>query len=665
MCGILGMIVQKEAGLTVSQVKQALNRLFILSESRGKEAAGVALRTNERFLVYKAALSAGRMIKKKEYQSIFAHFNPGSDTVLLGHSRLVTDGEQSLSANNQPVVKEGIAVIHNGIIVNVQKLWQESPELKREYTVDTEIIPVLIRHSLKKGDALIKALQTTFQAIEGSASVAAVFNDRDCFILATNTGSIYFAQTPDQKIFLFASEKYILRKLLKNISFREKFARSPVNQLRAGEGYFRSLKTQKDFEFPLIEQGMIYINEEPLSSTLRVEVLNGTRTSGKTITSQEPFLVPESIRDHDQNCASKISRLQRCKKCVLPVTFPLINLDTEGVCQFCRNHQKKNFLGEKALLEKIGHFEKSGDEPNCIVSLSGGRDSCFTLHYVKKVLGLKPIAYSYDWGMITDLGRRNQARLCGKLGVEHILVSADIAQKRKNIGKNVSAWLKKPHLGMIPLFMAGDKQYFFFAERLKKQTGIGLVVMGENYYEKTGFKTAFSLAQEKNKGLAYQVTAKDQMKMAWFYLKQFAANPEYINPSLWDSFSAFRVYYEPRFHNYINLFDYIPWQEQPFVDLLRQEYNWEISPDSSSTWRIGDGTAAFYNYIYHTVAGFTEHDTFRSNQIRENVLDREEALKLVNEENQPSYLSLKNYCDLIKLDLIPALKTIQDIPKLY
>ena len=30
-----------------------------------------------------------------------------------------------------------------------------------------------------------------------------------------------------------------------------------------------------------------------------------------------------------------------------------------------------------------------------------------------------------------------------------------------------------------------------------------------------------------------------------------------------------------------------------------------------------DGTAGFYNYVYHTVAGFTEHDTFRSNQIRE------------------------------------------------
>ena len=59
---------------------------------------------------------------------------------------------------------------------------------------------------------------------------------------------------------------------------------------------------------------------------------------------------------------------------------------------------------------------------------------------------------------------------------------------------------------------------------------------------------------------------------------------------------------------------------------LVNEYDWEIAPDTSTTWRIGDGTAAFYNYVYYTVAGFTEHDTFRSNQIREGQMSRERLL---------------------------------------
>ena len=57
--------------------------------------------------------------------------------------------------------------------------------------------------------------------------------------------------------------------------------------------------------------------------------------------------------------------------------------------------------------------------------------------------------------MVTDLARRNVARITGQLGIEHILISADINQKRRYIRKNVSAWLKQPHLGLVPLFMAG------------------------------------------------------------------------------------------------------------------------------------------------------------------------------------------------------------------
>ena len=68
-------------------------------------------------------------------------------------------------------------------------------------------------------------------------------------------------------------------------------------------------------------------------------------------------------------------------------------------------------------------------------------------------------------------------------------------------------------------------------------------------------------------------------------------------------------------------------------DTLLGTYDWETAVDTSTTWRIGDGTAGFYNYVYYTVAGFTEHDTFRSNQIREGEITREQALKMLEDEN--------------------------------
>jgi beta-lactamase class D len=161
---------------------------------------------------------------------------------------------------------------------------------------------------------------------------------------------------------------------------------------------------------------------------------------------------------------SAIHALKRCTKCILPETFPFIQFDENGVCNYCRNHQRLVFTGEQHLRQQL-----SSKNSRVIVAISGGRDSCYGLHYIKKVLGLDPVAYTYDWGMVTDLARRNISRMCGQLGVEHILIAANIAKKREYIKKNVSAWLKSPSLGTIPLFMAGDKLYFYYANKLMKQ----------------------------------------------------------------------------------------------------------------------------------------------------------------------------------------------------
>ena len=89
--------------------------------------------------------------------------------------------------------------------------------------------------------------------------------------------------------------------------------------------------------------------------------------------------------------------------------------------------------GEQELIKQMEGFRLK-NKHDCLVPFSGGRDSSYSLHFIKKEIGMNPIAFSYDWGMITDLGRRNQSIMCAELGVEHILVSADIRKKRNNKG---------------------------------------------------------------------------------------------------------------------------------------------------------------------------------------------------------------------------------------
>ncbi|HRU01784.1 MAG TPA: hypothetical protein P5239_08790 [Victivallales bacterium] len=316
-------------------------------------------------------------------------------------------------------------------------------------------------------------------------------------------------------------------------------------------------------------------------------------------------------------------------------------------------------------MELANKFRRNDGGPECLVPFSGGRDSSYALHYIVKILGLKPIAYSYDWGMITDLARRNQARLCGKLGVEHILLSADIRKKRSNIRKNVLAWLKNPTLGTVPLFMAGDKQYFYYANRLMKQNEIKLSILGENLLETTNFKSGFcGIKPHFDREHTYSLNVKDKVKMALYYGREFLTNPSYLNSSLPDTLGAFSSYYVIKHYN-INIYDYIKWDEKIILETLLKEYDWETDPGTKGTWRIGDGTAAFYNFIYYMLAGFTENDTFRSNQIREGDLTREEALKLIFEENKPRWDSIQWYCRTIGIDFEPAIEEIIKAPTLY
>jgi hypothetical protein len=255
--------------------------------------------------------------------------------------------------------------------------------------------------------------------------------------------------------------------------------------------------------------------------------------------------------------------------------------------------------------------------------------------------------------------------MCGDLGVEHILISADIRKKRRNIQKNVAAWLKRPSLGTIPLFMAGDKQYFYFTNQLMKQNSLDVSIMGENLLETTRFKTGFCGVKPDFEGAkTYSLSRLGKVQMLMFYAKEFLMNPAYLNSSMLDTLDAFKSYYVID-HQNINIFDYLKWDEHLINDTIIHQYGWETDPETTTTWRIGDGTAAFYNYIYWMVAGFTENDTFRSNQIREGTLTREEALRMMDSENKPRWDSIRWYCNVIQLDYQMVLTKINEIPKLY
>ena len=521
---------------------------------------------------------------------------------------------------------------------------------------------------LKKGKNYQEILCELTENVEGTFSIAFVSDVTEDLVLLTNNGSLYIAH--NENFFVFASEGFIVREVIKCLS---KYGNSDLQ--------VQKVHSKSGIVFNLSEFRKTNIDTSPTRFSVEISAfkeVNKYQTDVKNFVGKNasPFIVDiakfstkenEKSRKLLEYNSERILRLKRCTKCILPETFPFISFDREGVCNYCNNYIRRNQPKSLEELKKLVNAYKREDTScDVLVPFSGGRDSTFVLHFVKKELGLNPIAYTYDWGMVTDVARENIAKVCGRLGVENIIVAADLSKKRRNIRLNIEAWLKKPDLGMIPLFMAGDKQFFKYANLIKKQENIDLNIWGINFLENTDFKVGFcGVPPDWNKEMIYSMKVSRQIKLFKHVAKNFILNPSYLNVSIVDTLDSFLSRYNNPRKDYYHFFDYYNWDENEIEQVLFKEYDWKGSEDLKSTWRIGDGTASFYNYIYYTVAGFSEFDTFRSNQIREGMISREEALELSRDENKPRYESMRWYLEIIGLDYDSTIKAINNIPKLY
>ena len=603
MCGIFGAISSGSRAHTI------VRSLAKHARQRGRDSSGLLVHTSGAYQISRAEYDIDRLLARTEWRNA---------DLVMGHSRLITNG----LSDNQPVVRDGAVLLHNGIIVNADEVWS-SLKAPRQLEIDSEAILGVALDQLQAGERIETIPSAVFKKCRGVANCALAFPRLGKMLLFSNSGSLFVGEENGGCV--FSSERY------------------PLDQL--GVRNVRQVGQQPEVvDIPVSDD--IGITDH------RIPRQNLIPTLGKCA-------VEESLLQYPR------PKLRRCTRCILPETMPYIEFDAEGVCNYCHHYRLRNKPKPKEELFRLVEPYRRKEGADCILPFSGGRDSCYGLHLVVNELKMKPITYTYDWGMVTDLGRRNISRMCAALGVENIIVAADIAQKRRNIAMNLKAWLKAPDLGMVSIFTAGDKHFFQHVQTVKKQTGILLDLWGINPLEVTHFKAGFlGVKPDFAEKRVYMHGISKQLNYQSLRFRAMLKSPGYFNLSLWDTLSGeyYRSFQEKE--HYYHIFDYWRWEEKT-VDKALEEYDWELAPDTKTTWRIGDGTSAFYNYIYYTVAGFTEHDTFRSNQIREGDLSREEALQLVEDENQPRYPNIKWYLDAIGFDFKSTVEVINRIPKLY
>jgi len=124
---------------------------------------------------------------------------------------------------------------------------------------------------------------------------------------------------------------------------------------------------------------------------------------------------------------------QRCKRCISDSTCPGITFDSEGICNFCHLHDKwtrwypNDERGRKKLDQLIHRIKKDGKgrRYDCVVGISGGRDSSWLLHRTVTEYGLRPLAVHFNDGFDNPVGGENMVNITRKLGVELRTITSD------------------------------------------------------------------------------------------------------------------------------------------------------------------------------------------------------------------------------------------------
>lgn len=176
--------------------------------------------------------------------------------------------------------------------------------------------------------------------------------------------------------------------------------------------------------------------------------------------------------------------LKYCKKCLYPETKPDLSFNEEGICSACiaaeaKQHKIDWKAREKEFFQLIEQYRLPKDQPgwDCIVPISGGKDSTYQVYFMKYVCGMNPLAVCFETTAITEIGERNLDNI-SKMGVDVIHFKKNYNAYKSMViegFRRVGDEMWPNHLGIftIPVIVA-------------VKFNIPLIVWGENPQQEYG-----------------------------------------------------------------------------------------------------------------------------------------------------------------------------------
>lgn len=329
--------------------------------------------------------------------------------------------------------------------------------------------------------------------------------------------------------------------------------------------------------------------------------------------------------------------MKTCVKCILPENYPGITFNEEGICNFCLAYQAhEKVMGDEALISLLNTKEKTG-QYDCIVPLSGGKDSSYILYYTVKKLGLRTMAISYNSGYQEKIAEENIELACEILEVPLKIIHSPGNIQRKLL--KISYLLAEKYRSYWNACLNCEAILRVVTKNTAKKLHVPFIMWGSTTFEGfdankleniTQTETGATIRAEQPKFIirVFNLLFKDPLKIIdhiplYFYsiLQRFLLGFP-INYALRPGSTPSLSKENPEF---IHFYDYIQWDSIKHVDLLKEKLGWR-HPESKDT-RFDCKLHCVGNYNRLDGSGITSDGVNLCNFIREGKMSRDEAVK--------------------------------------
>lgn len=321
-----------------------------------------------------------------------------------------------------------------------------------------------------------------------------------------------------------------------------------------------------------------------------------------------------------------MNELKICSKCLLPSTLSGIIFDDKGVCSHCRDYER-NFsewekIRERKEKELIQIFEKAKkmNRPyDCLVPLSGGKDSTYALYLATKVYKLRTLAVSLDNAYLSDLAKKNITAALKSCSADHIMYTIS----RKNNEELFSVFVKQ----IGDLCNACMREINYAIELAQKSFNIPLIIKGSGrrvQYVSQIKETSTLNTASYFKGVIRGTSA--EKKFSHITRNRFRYEFQKIFGGVCDILRIKRTRIMRFIPQHIGMYDYVYLPYPEIVEIIKREMG----------WNDGSGKVEHLDCELHNVPFYMNtlkipnigKETFHlSGLIRQGIITREEALK--------------------------------------